>query len=89
MTRTGLDVDRPLNAGQDCRDIVRRAPPVLQNVQAQVSVLVDVRVEHLAYEFDDRGLRRILLIESEDEAVCAFGEDGIWRSEDDGIPAIL
>jgi len=39
-------VEQRLNGGEDGGDVVRRTPPVLQDVQADASIGVDVGVKH-------------------------------------------
>ena len=52
-----------LDAGEDGGHIIGGTPAVLQDVQADPAVCVDVGVEHLGKEFDDRGFVRILFTE--------------------------
>lgn len=59
-------VQERLNGSQDGRDIIRRAPAVLKNVEAKLSVCIDVRVEHLGQELDMGRARGIRLVKSED-----------------------
>lgn len=51
--RVGI-VQQTLHTGQDCRHVISRRPPILQNIQTQLSVAVNVRVEHFGYEADGR-----------------------------------
>lgn len=76
----------PLNTRQDRRDVVCRAPPVLQDVQAELPGGVHVRVEHLADELDLRRFVGVLFLELEDELEGAVFEGGVPRSDDDGVP---
>ncbi len=47
-------IQQALHARQDCRDVISRAPSILQDIEAELSVVIDVWVEHLAHE-PDRG----------------------------------
>eukprot|EP00563_Minutocellus_polymorphus_P021434 CAMPEP_0197721714 /NCGR_PEP_ID=MMETSP1434-20131217/4679_1 /TAXON_ID=265543 /ORGANISM="Minutocellus polymorphus, Strain CCMP3303" /LENGTH=142 /DNA_ID=CAMNT_0043306771 /DNA_START=306 /DNA_END=731 /DNA_ORIENTATION=- len=50
-----------LDAGQNGRDVVDRAPLVLEDVEADLAVVVDVGVEHFGEEADVRGLVGVVL----------------------------
>lgn len=76
----------PLNAGQDGRNIIRRTPSVLEDVQAELSRSVDVRVEHLADELDAGRFVGVLLFEMHDKAKGAILERGVRWADDDGVP---
>jgi hypothetical protein len=76
----------PLNARQDGRDVVRGAPAVLQDVQAQLARGVDVGVKHAAHELDARRLVRVRLLELHDEAEGAVLEGRVGGADDDGVP---
>ena len=76
----------PLDAGQDGRDIVRRAPPVLQNVEAELARRVHVGVEHLTDELDRGRLVGVLLLKVHHQSESAVLKRGIGRSNDDGVP---
>ena len=52
----------PLNARQNRSHVICRTPSVLQDIQTQLSGSVDIRVKHLADEFDARWFIRILLL---------------------------
>jgi hypothetical protein len=58
-------VQKTLDTRQDCRYIIRRTPAVLQDIEAELAVGVDVRVEHLAEELDDGRFVRVRLVEGE------------------------
>jgi hypothetical protein len=45
-------------------------------------------MEHLADEFDTRGLVGILFLEVHNQAECAILEGGVGGANDDGIPRI-
>lgn len=44
---------------QDRSDIVRRAPPILQDVEAELAVVVHIGMEHAREEFDRGWLVRV------------------------------
>jgi hypothetical protein len=46
-------------------------------------------MEHLADEFNTRGLVGILFLEVHDQAECAILEGGVGGANDDGIPKNL
>lgn len=56
----------PLNACQNRSYIICRTPPVLQDIQAQLSRTIDIRVKHLADELDSWRFVRILLFKVHD-----------------------
>lgn len=78
----------PLNARQDSSNIVRRAPAVLQDVQAQLPGGVDVGVEHLADELDGWRLVGVLLLELHHESESSVLEGRVCWSDDDGVPVV-
>lgn len=61
-----LYISLPLNTRQDRRNIIRRTPPVLQDIQAQLPSGVDIGMEHLADELDRGWLVWVLLLELHD-----------------------
>jgi hypothetical protein len=63
-----------LDAGQDCSNVVRRTPAVLEDVQTELSVVVDVWMEHAREELDSRWPVRILLVKGEHEPEGAVFE---------------
>lgn len=69
-------VQQTLNTRQDSRDVIRRTPTVLQNVETQLAIGVHVWVKHLAEEFDRRRFVWIRLVERQHEAECTVFE---WR----------
>ena len=75
-----------MNTRQDCCDIIRWTPSILQDVEAQLAGGVNVGVEHLADELDSRRLVRILLLEMHHESKGAVLEWGIGRADDDSVP---
>lgn len=60
-------MQQTLDTGQDRRNIVSRAPAVLENVQAELAIRVDIRVEHFAEEFHSRGLVGIGLVKRKEQ----------------------
>jgi hypothetical protein len=83
-------VQQALDGGQDCRDVVRRRPSVLENVEAELPVRVHVRVEHPREEFHGRGLVRVRFVKCQQEfesavlerrVSCTEGESGIRTTE--------
>lgn len=58
-------VEQTLDRRQDGSDVVRRTPPVLEDVKTELPVGVDVGVEHLGEEADGRGLVGVRLLEGE------------------------
>jgi hypothetical protein len=76
----------PLNTGQDCSHIIGRAPPILQDIQAELTSTVDIRVKHLANELDAWRLVGVLLFEVHNEAEGAIFERSVCGANDDGIP---
>lgn len=49
---TVILVGSPLDASKHRGNIIRRAPAVLKDVEAQFACGIDIWVEHLADEFD-------------------------------------
>jgi hypothetical protein len=76
----------PLDAGEDGRDIICRAPAVLKDVQTKLAAAIDIGVEHLTDELHARGLIGILLLEVHDETESAILEWRVCRANDDGVP---
>ena len=79
-------VKETLDTGQDGSHIVRGAPPILQDVQAEFTRAVDVWVEHLADELDARRLVRVCFFEVHDQFEGSIFEGRISRTNDDCIP---
>lgn len=63
-----------LDAGQNSGDVVRWAPTVLQNVEAELSIRVYIWVEHPRQEFDSWRFVRVALIEGEEKFESAIFE---------------
>lgn len=76
----------PLNTCQNRRNVVRRRPSVLQNVQTQLSRAIYVRMKHLTYELDARRLVRVGFFEMHDKAEGAVFKWCIRRTYNDCIP---
>lgn len=76
----------PLNTRQNRRDIIRRTPPILQNIQAQLSSIINIRMEHLANKLDARRFVWVLFFEVHDESECAVFERRVRRPDDDCVP---
>lgn len=76
----------PLDTGQDRRDIVRRTPPVLEDIQTQLAGRINVGMKHFTDELNSRWLIWVLLFEMHDESKGTVFEGGIGRSNDDGVP---
>lgn len=86
FTHGELQPDPPLYAGQDGSHIVRRAPSVLQDVQAKLARAVHVRVEHLADELDARWLVGISLLKVHHQPERPILKRRVCGSDNDGIP---
>lgn len=56
----------PLDACQDCRNIVGWTPAVLEDIQAQLACSIDVGMEHLTNKLDSWWLVRVLLLKVHD-----------------------
>lgn len=76
----------PLNTRQYRRNIIRRTPPILQNIQTQLARSIHVRVEHGGYELDAGRFVGVLLFEVHYESERAVFEGGVAGSDDDCIP---
>jgi hypothetical protein len=79
----------PLNGSENCSNVIRWAPTVLQNVQTQLTGAVNIWMKHLADELDARRLVRIRLFKVHHEAKGAVLEGRVCWSNDDGVPAVL
>lgn len=67
-------IQQTLHTRQDRRDIISRAPAILQDIQTQFAIGVDVGVEHLGDEADRGGFGRVGVGECEGEAEGAVFE---------------
>ena len=76
----------PLDAGQDCCHVVRRAPTVLQNIQTQLSSSVHIWVELLTNEFYAWRLVWVLLFEVHHQTECSILKGSIRRPNNNCIP---
>jgi hypothetical protein len=79
-------VGSPLNTGQNGSHVICGTPAVLQDVQTQLASAVDIRVEHLANEFDARRFIGVLLLEVHHKAEGSIFKGGVCGSDDDGVP---
>lgn len=77
----------PLDAGQDCSDVISRAPSVLKNVQAKLAGGINVGVEHFADELDLRRLIRVLFLKLHHQSKGAVFEWGIRGADNHCVPA--
>lgn len=80
-------IQETLDTRQDCRHIVRWAPSVLQNVQAQLTGGVYVWMEHLANELDCRWLVWILLLKVHNKSKGTVFKGSVRGSDDHSIPS--
>eukprot|EP00920_Eleutheroschizon_duboscqi_P042416 GHVT01101312.1.p1 GENE.GHVT01101312.1~~GHVT01101312.1.p1 ORF type:complete len:111 (-),score=13.36 GHVT01101312.1:563-895(-) len=69
-----------LNGCQYRGDVVHGAPLILQNVQADISIAVDIGVKDAREELDDGRLARVLLCESNDQVEDAALQQGLIGS---------
>ena len=76
----------PLNTCQDRCHIVRWAPTILQDIQAQFPSSIDVGMEHCADKLDCGRLVRILLLEMHDQSKGSIFEWGICWADDHSVP---
>ena len=79
----------PLDTGQYGSHIVRRTPPILQNIQAKFPRSVDIWVEHLANELDTWRFVWILFFKMHDQTKRSIFEGCICRSDNDSVPGWL
>lgn len=89
MTLCLQEIRMPLNARQNCSHIIRRTPPVLQDIQAQFPRTVNVWVKHLADKFDSRWFVGILLFKVHDQAEGSIFERRIRRSYNHSVPSFM
>ena len=76
----------PLNAGQDGGDVIRRAPPILEDVQTELSGGIDIGMKHGRDEFDAGRFIRILFLEMHGETKGAILKWGVGWADNDGVP---
>lgn len=79
----------PLDTGQHCCNIICRTPSVLQNVQTEFSSSIDVRMEHLADEFDRGWFVWVLLFKLHNKAKGPILEGSIRRTDNDSVPRVV
>lgn len=75
-----------MDTGENGGDIICWTPPILKNIEAQFTGTIDIGVEHLADEFDARGLVRVLLLEVHHQTEGPIFKRSVGRADDDGIP---
>ena len=75
-----------MNGSEDCGNVICWTPPILQNVQTQLTGAVDIWVKHLADELDAGRLVRIRFLKVHHEAKGAVLEGCIGGSDNDGVP---
>jgi hypothetical protein len=76
----------PLNTSKDGRNVVCGTPPILQDIEAELSGGVDVGMKHLAQELDLWWLVWVLLLELHHEPKCAVLEGRVGGADDDSVP---
>lgn len=76
----------PLNASQDSSDVISRTPSILQNIQAELSGRVNVRVEHLADEFDPRRFIGVSFLEMHYQSKGSIFKGCVCGADDHSIP---
>ena len=85
--QTNQSESLPLDAGEDRSHIVRRAPSVLQYIQAQLSSAVDVGVKHRADELDSWRFVGVLFFKVHHKAKGSIFERSVCRADNDGVPS--
>ena len=75
-----------LDAGEDGGNVVDGTPLILEDVEADLPVVVDVGVEHFGEESDVRGLVGVVLGELQDQLERSALPRGVVGTEDDGLP---
>lgn len=76
----------PLDARQDRRDIIRRTPSVLQNIQTKLARAIDVWVKHRTDELDSWGFVRVLFFKMHHQAECTILERCFRRADNHSVP---
>lgn len=76
----------PLNRRKYSSHIIRRTPPILQDIQTQLSRTVDIRMKHLANKLHSWRFVGVLLFEVHYEAEGAVFEGCIGWADDDCVP---
>ena len=78
-------VQQTLDGRQDRGHVVRRGPPVLEDVETELAVGVDVGVEHAGEEFDGGRFVRVGFVKGEDEFEGAVFKGRVgWEWRDVG-----
>jgi hypothetical protein len=67
-------IQQALHTRQNRHDIIRRTPPILQDIQTQLSIIVYVWMEHFRYEFDLWRTVWVGFFERHDETECTACE---------------
>lgn len=67
-------MQQTLDGCEDGGDIVRRRPTVLEDVETQLSVSVDVGVEHARQKFDGGGFIGVCFVKSKEKLERAIFE---------------
>ena len=70
-------VQQTLYARQDRSNVIRRRPPILQNIQTQLPIRIHVGVEHPREELDSGRFVRVRFIECEHQLEGAVFEWGV------------
>ena len=73
-------------AGQNCRHIIGWAPSILEDIQAEFTGGINIRMEHLTDELDRRRFIRVLLLKMHNEPKGTVFEGSVCWSDDDGVP---
>ena len=66
-----------LNGGEDSSNVVSRRPAILEDVEAELSIGVDVRVEHAGEEFDGGRFVGVGFVKGEEELEGAVFKGGV------------
>ena len=77
---------RPLNTRQDSCHIVCWRPPVLQDIQTQLSRRINIWMKHLTDELDCRWLVRVLFLKVHNESEGSVLEGSVGWSDNDSVP---
>lgn len=84
--QTALLENIPLNTRQNRSHIVRRTPPILQDVQAQFPRGINIRMEHLTDELDSRRFIRVCFLKVHYKAESAVFKGCIGGAYYYGVP---
>lgn len=87
MDMDALSRGIPLNARQDRGDVVGWRPPVLQDIETQLSGTVYVGVEHGADELHARRLVWVCFLKVHDKAEGPIFERRVCGADNDCVPA--